>query len=711
MTGMSCASCVAHVEKAITGVEGVKSCSVSLASNSAQVDYNPVVTDPETIRKAVQGAGYDMITSAGDNVEEADKKAEEAAAKDYKSLKRDTIGAAVLSVVIMTVSMALPYFSWKGYLLWALATPAVFWYGRRFIVSAWKQILHGTTGMDTLVALSMLISYFFSVFNLLFPSVWSSRGIEVHLYFESSSMIGAFILVGRLLENRTKRGTTSAIRDLIHLQPTRKDIEVGDRFGVKPGERVAADGKVVSGSSYIDESMLTGESIPAFRKEGDKVYAGTINQKGTLTVEAEKVGSDTMLSAIIRMVKDAQGSKARIQNTVDKVASVFVPVIIGISILSLIAWIILDPTDGVTRGLLAMVTVLVIACPCSLGLATPTALIAGIGNGARKGILIKDADTLQVACNIDTVIMDKTGTITKGHPVVTDETWLVEDAALNEAKSLLLSMEFNSEHPLAEAIVSRLKADSPSLEAARPESFESIPGKGVKAVCDGKSYFAGNVLQAEVMLPEAQKLLSEGKTMVYFSSEDTLLAWFALADEVKESSASAIAKLREMGVKTIMLTGDRTAPAIYTASKVGIDTVKAEVLPDRKADYIKGLQAEGHKVAMVGDGINDSAALALADLSIAMGKGSDIAINTAMATIVSSDLERIPQLLALSRKTVKVIRENLFWAFFYNVLAVPIAAGVLYPVNGFLLNPMIAAACMAMSSVCVVLNSLRLTRK
>lgn len=598
--GMGCAACVARVEGAIKKVDGVQDCTVSLAADSAQVDFNPDICTPELIQDAVQAAGYGLIIV--DEEDKAEEEAEKAALQSYRTLKRDTIEAAALAVVIMVVSMILPAFHWKGCLLWALATVAVFRCGRGFIRNAWVQIRHGALGMDSLVALSILISYFFSVFNLLFPQVWTDRGLEAHLYFESSSMIGAFILAGRLLEAGTKRSTTSSIRALIGLQPKHIDIAVGETFTVKPGERIAADGTVVSGSSAVDESMLTGESIAVPKNAGDKVYTGTINNRGTLEVVAEKVGKDTMLSSIIKMVKDAQGSKADIQKTVDKVAAVFVPAIMGISVLTLVLWIVLDPADGVTHGLLSMVTVLVIACPCSLGLATPTALIAGIGNGARKGILIKDADALQVAGSIDTVVMDKTGTITKG-------------------------------------------------------------------------------------------------------ISDTLAQ-----DEIKETSTEAVARLKAMGIKTVMLSGDRKDRAEKIAAQAGIDTVIAEVLPQDKANYIKQLQNQGHKVAMVGDGINDSAALALADLSIAMGHGSDIAINAAMATIVSDDLTRIPQLLKLSRKTVRIVKQNLFWAFFYNALAIPVAAGVLYPINGFLLNPMIAAACMAMSSICVVANSLRLKK-
>lgn len=606
VTGMGCASCVARVQKAISEVKGVSSCNVSLASNSAQVEFDPGVTNPEQLSKAVSDAGYGLIV--GDE-EDAEEEADRLQEDYYKSLKRDMLLAAILALLVMLLGMGFGDMPWNGYLLWLLATPAVFWCGRRFFIVAWKQARHGSANMDTLVALSTLISYLFSLFNLLFPQVWTSRGIEPHLYFESSAMIVAFILVGRVLEERAKHSTTASIRELMGLQPKTVNLKPGDIFKVKPGERIPADGEVVSGESFVDESMLTGEPVAVSKAVGSKVYTGTMNQRGTFEMRANKVGKDTMLSAIIKMVKDAQGSKAKIQNIVDKVAAVFVPAILAASVLTLIAWLLFDPTEGVSRGLLAMVSVLVIACPCSLGLATPTALIAGIGNGARQGILIKDADSLQVARSIDAIVLDKTGTITK-----------------------------------------ELKGDE-------------IP----TATSD-------------------------------------------FVDEVKETSAEAVAELKEMGLDVYMLSGDNPERAGKVAAKVGIDNVGSGVLPGDKQNFVKKLQAEGKKVGMVGDGINDSPALALADLSIAMGDGTDIAMNAAMVTIVTSDLKKISQLIKLSRRTFKIIKENLFWAFFYNVLAVPIAAGVLYPVNGFMLNPMIAAACMAMSSVCVVLNSLRLRK-
>ena len=703
--GMGCAACVARVCGAIKEQNGVLDCSVSLASNSAQVDYDPDVISPEDIRKAVQEAGYDLIVVGDDEPEEeADSQAERIQEDYYKGLRRDALAAVILSLLIMLLGMGFKDFPGKGYVLWALATPALFWCGRRFFAVAWRQARHLSAGMDTLVALSTLISYAFSVFNLICPAVWTSRGLEPHLYFESSAMIVAFILVGRVLEEKAKRGTTASIRELVGLQPKSVSLSPGDTVTVKPGDRIPADGTVLEGESYVDESMLTGEPLSNRKSKGDKVFAGTINQKGSLEVRAVKVGKDTMLSSIIRMVKDAQGSKAKIQDTVDKVAAVFVPVIICVSVVTLLCWILLDPADGLTKGLLSMVSVLVIACPCSLGLATPTALTAGIGSGAKRGILIKDADSLQIADKIDTVVLDKTGTITEGRPAVVERRWF---ARREETMGILLAMELKSEHPLASAVVADIHSVNMSVQPAALDSFEALPGSGVKAKAGGNEYFAG---KADVLSDEALKWVSDGRSVIVFTGNGRTLAELAIADEVKKSSASAIAELNRLGVETIILTGDNAASARKVADKVGVRKVEAGMLPADKAVYVKNLQREGHRVAMVGDGINDSAALAQADLSVAMGQGSDIAINTAMVTIVSSDLENLPEMISLSRRTVRIIRQNLFWAFFYNVLAVPVAAGVLYPLNGFLLSPMVAAACMALSSVCVVTNSLRLRR-
>lgn len=602
----------------------------------------------------------------------------------------------------------------------------VFGLGREFYINAWRQLKHGTSNMDTLVAVSTGIAYTFSVFNLLFPDFWLSRGIEPHIYFEAASVIIAFILLGRLLEERAKQNTSTAIKKLIGLQPKTVTIIVdsdectvpitavqkGDTILVKPGERIAVDGMVVTGESYVDESMLNGEPVPLHKQSGEKVFAGTINQKGTFRFIADKIGSDTMLAQIIRMVQDAQGSKAPVQKLVDRIARFFVPAIISISIIAFVAWIFLAPTNGFTNGLLAMVTVLIIACPCALGLATPTAIMVGIGKGAEKGILIKDAQSLEVAPKIDTIILDKTGTITAGHPIVVESLW---ENGFEHSRKILYSLEKLSEHPLSDAVVNTLQNE----KEISIDKFENVPGKGVKGIVGSQTYYVGNlsllndnhITIASHLQELANKWTQEAKTLVWFADSTQAIAAIALTDEIKQTSAQAISQLQEMGVEVHMLTGDNAISAQAISRKVGINHYKAGVLPNEKAQFIKELQANGKKVGMVGDGINDSAALAQADLSIAMGQGSDIAVDTAMATILSSDLLKIPETIRLSQLTIKTIYQNLFWAFIYNLIGIPIAAGIFYSVNGFLLNPMWASAAMAFSSVSVVLNSLRLKRK
>ena len=715
---MGCAACVARVENTLKACKGVSAVNVSLASNSAQVDYDPAVVTPGEMKKAVQDAGYDMLVDGSDD--EADSEAEIARQDAFSALRKDTILACVLAALVMLLSMGFEDFPGKGFVLWALATPVVFWCGRRFFKAGFSALRHGSANMDTLVALSVSISYLFSVFNLLFPQVWTSQGLEAHLYFESATMIVAFILIGRLLEERAKHSTTAAIRKLMGLQEKGSTAHPGETVLVKPGERLAVDGLVTDGSSYVDESMLTGEPVPALKQAGSHVYAGTINQNGALTVKVEKVGENTLLSGIIRMVRDAQGSKAPIQKTVDRIAAVFVPVIIGISVLTLLIWIL---CGEVTLGLLAMVTVLVIACPCSLGLATPTAIIAGIGNGASKGILIKDAESLQVARKVQAMVMDKTGTLTEGKPSVVESVWdptiLTEDDP-NELnlRDVLYALEHRSEHPLALAVCESLRG----CEDLPVEDFQAILGKGIAGTVHGTRYYVGNMdLLHDIVgdIPEATNpmvgdsigpWMDAGYTVTLLFDKVKVYAVLALADELKDTSVQAVKALQAQGIEIHMLTGDNEVAARHIAEETGIAHVKAHVLPQDKAEYVKRLQASGKRVAMVGDGINDSAALAQADLGIAMGQGSDIAIDTAQVTIVSSDLSKLSDLVRLSKRTVTIIRENLFWAFFYNLLAVPLAAGILYPVNGFLLNPMVAAACMALSSVCVVTNSLRLRK-
>ena len=721
--GMSCASCAARVDKTLNGLPGVYQATVNYATAVAQVEYNPEVCSDATLQSAVQDAGYDLLVDTGEDV--ADK-AEEIRLTRYRKIKRRTVAALLLSLPIMVISMFFEDISSLKYVLWILATPVVFGLGREFYINAWRQLKHGTSNMDTLVAVSTGIAYTFSVFNLLFPDFWLSRGIEPHIYFEAASVIIAFILLGRLLEERAKQNTSTAIKKLIRLQPKTVTIIVdsdertvpitavqkGDTILVKPGERIAVDGMVVTGESYVDESMLNGEPVPLHKQSGEKVFAGTINQKGTFRFIADKIGSDTMLAQIIRMVQDAQGSKAPVQKLVDRIARFFVPAIISISIIAFVAWIFLAPTNGFTNGLLAMVTVLIIACPCALGLATPTAIMVGIGKGAEKGILIKDAQSLEIAQKIDTIILDKTGTITAGHPIVVESLW---ENGFEHSRKILYSLEKLSEHPLSDAVVNTLQNE----KEISIDKFENVPGKGVKGIVGSQTYYVGNlsllndnhITIASHLQELANKWTQEAKTLVWFADSTQAIAAIALTDEIKQTSAQAISQLQEMGVEVYMLTGDNAISAQAISRKVGINHYKAGVLPNEKAQFIKDLQANGKKVGMVGDGINDSAALAQADLSIAMGQGSDIAVDTAMATMLSSDLRKIPETIRLSQLTIKTIYQNLFWAFIYNIIGIPIAAGIFYSVNGFLLNPMWASAAMAFSSVSVVLNSLRLKRK
>ena len=721
--GMSCASCAARVDKTLNGLPGVYQATVNYATAIAQVEYNPKVCSDAILQSAVQDAGYDLLVDTGEDVT---NKAEEIRLARYRKIKRRTVVALLLSLPIMVISMFFEDISSLKYVLWILATPVVFGLGREFYINAWRQLKHGTSNMDTLVAVSTGIAYTFSVFNLLFPDFWLSRGIEPHIYFEAASVIIAFILLGRLLEERAKQNTSTAIKKLIGLQPKTVTIIVdsdertvpitavqkGDTILVKPGERIAVDGMVVTGESYVDESMLNGEPVPLHKQSGEKVFAGTINQKGTFRFIADKIGSDTMLAQIIRMVQDAQGSKAPVQKLVDRIARFFVPAIISISIIAFVAWIFLAPTNGFTNGLLAMVTVLIIACPCALGLATPTAIMVGIGKGAEKGILIKDAQSLEIAQKIDTIILDKTGTITAGHPIVVESLW---ENGFEHSRKILYSLEKLSEHPLSDAVVNTLQNE----KEISIDKFENVPGKGVKGVVGSQTYYVGNlsllndnhITIASHLQELANKWTQKAKTLVWFADSTQAIAAIALTDEIKQTSAEAISQLQKMGVEVYMLTGDNAISAQAISRKVGINHYKAGVLPNEKAQFIKELQANGKTVGMVGDGINDSAALAQADLSLAMGQGSDIAVDTAMATILSSDLLKIPETIRLSQLTIKTIYQNLFWAFIYNLIGIPIAAGIFYSVNGFLLNPMWASAAMAFSSVSVVLNSLRLKRK
>lgn len=722
--GMSCASCASSAQTIVQHEPGVVNASVNFGTGNLTVEYQPDITDILKLQKAVQGVGYDLLIEDESTQQET---LENIHAEKFRELKKKTIWAIILALPVVVIGMFFMDMPYANEIMWLFATPVVFWLGKDFYVNAWNQAKHRSANMDTLVALSTGIAYLFSVFNMLFPDFWLQRGLHAHVYFEAAAVIIAFILLGRLLEEKAKGNTSTALKKLMGLQPKtvviiRSDgteeqvaidnVNVNDIILVKPGEKIAVDGIVTSGNSYVDESMLSGEPVPVLKEKDEKVFAGTINQKGSFRFKAVKVGKETMLAQIIKMVQDAQGSKAPVQKLVDKIAGIFVPVVIGIAILTFIIWVILGGDNGIVHGLLAAVTVLVIACPCALGLATPTAIMVGVGKGAENGILIKDAESLELAKKVNAVVLDKTGTITEGRPQVTDIRWLNDD---DSGKDILYSIEKQSEHPLAEAVVRHLKGTA----ATTLTSFDSITGKGAKADHNDETYFTGNrklltennISIANELLQYADEWGNQAKTVIWFADSRQALSVIAISDKVKETSIEAIRQMQEMGIELYMLTGDNEATAKAIAQQTGIHHYKAEVLPQHKAEFIKELQQQGKIVAMVGDGINDSTALATSDVSIAMGKGSDIAIDVAKMTIISSDLTKIPQAIRLSRQTVATIKQNLFWAFIYNMIGIPIAAGILYPINGFLLNPMIAGAAMALSSVSVVTNSLRLKWK
>ncbi len=719
---MTCASCAANVEKNLNTQDGILTASVNLATSSVKIEYVPEKVNFEKIKSSLRAAGYDIMTD--EDTDAQSNNIDEINARNYRSLRFRTAGAILLAFPVAVIGMFFMDMPYANIIMWLLTTPVVMWLGNRFFINAWQQAKHGTATMDTLVALSTGVAYLFSTFNTLFPEVWHSRGLHAHVYFEAAAVIIAFILLGRLLEERAKGSTSSAIRKLMGMQPKQvivirddgteemipiEQVVRGDVILVKPGDKIAVDGIVLRGSSWVDESMLSGEPVPVMKESGSQVFAGTINQKGSFRFRAEKVGAETMLAQIIKMVQEAQGSKAPVQKLVDKIAAVFVPVVMGIAVTAFIIWLIFGGEESLTQGLLALITVLVIACPCALGLATPTAIMVGIGKGAEKGILIKDAVSLEFGRKTDTLLVDKTGTITKGQPVVTDTIWLKDESSLSP---VLLAIEKQSEHPLATAVANYYN----NVEAAGIDKFESITGKGVMAEYNGDRFFAGslklleenNISVDKTLADAALEFSRQAKSAVWFAGSSQAIAILAVADPIKPTSKQAFSMLHEMGIDVVMVTGDNAETAAAIAAEAGIRKFRAGMLPADKSEYVKKLQKDGRIVAMAGDGINDSAALAQADVSIAMGRGSDIAMDVARMTIVSADLRKIPEAIKLSKQTVATIRQNLFWAFIYNVIGIPLAAGVLYPFTGFLLNPMIAGAAMAFSSVSVVLNSLRL---
>jgi len=725
VTGMSCASCAASVESMLRSQEGIIAATVNFAASSVWVEYNPEITKPETFRDVIQSIGYDLIVD-----EKEANQQEEIKQHESVILKRKTIFSAILTLPVVLIGMFMMNLPFANWIMLVLSTPVVFWFGRGFFITAFKQLKHGKTNMDTLVALSTGIAWSFSLFNTIFPHVLMYGDNHPPVYFEASAVIIVFILLGRMLEERAKANTSSAIKKLMGLQADTVTllgefgiesiqpislVKSGNKLRVKPGERIPVDGILLEGTSFVDESSITGEPLPVEKLSGDSVFAGTINQKGSFVIEAQKVGSETLLARIIRMVQEAQGSKPPVQKLVDKVASIFVPVVIAISILSFATWMVFGGENPLPKALLTMVSVLIIACPCALGLATPTAIMVGIGRGAELGILIKDADGLELAHKINVLVLDKTGTITEGKPQVTDFLWKAEDSEM--LKSILFSIESQSEHPLAEAISGVLRNEG--AQTVSISHFESQTGRGVLATVQNLQYAIGNELLMNEfgirITPEdketADALQEQAKTVLFFGGKDQVLAIIAITDPIKASSPEAIKKLKRSGIEIHMLTGDNEHTASSVAKQTGIEIYKAGCLPEDKAEYIKNLQKRGKVVAMAGDGINDSQAMAQADVSIAMGSGSDIAMDVAKMTIVSSRLESISSAIELSKQTIRTIKQNLFWAFIYNIIGIPIAAGLLYPFTGFMLNPMIAGAAMAMSSVSVVSNSLRLKFK
>ena len=719
---MSCAVCANNVENTVKGLPGVEEASVNFAANTLSVKYHPSLITPQKMREAVQEAGYDLVVE----VEDPTAVQEEMAREHYRKLRRNTIGAWVLSIPLALLGMVFMHTPGGNWIMMALALVIMIVFGRSFYVNGVRHALHGSANMDTLVALSTSIAFLFSFFNTVYPRFWYEKGLEPHVYYEASGVIIAFVLLGKLLEERAKNSTSSAIKSLMGLQPKTarrvRDgqeeevsisfLRVGDLVSVRPGEKIPVDGTVSQGSSSVDESMLSGEPIPVVKSQGDRVLAGTINQKGAFLMEATGVGGATVLSQIVQMVQAAQGSKAPVQRIVDKISGIFVPIVVGLAILTFIVWLVVGGSGYFSYALLSAVSVLVIACPCALGLATPTALMVGMGKGAEPHILIKDAFALENLCKVDTVVLDKTGTLTEGVPEVTDSFWISE--ASRDMLDILYTAEMKSEHPLASAILSWLKGtEAAEIDA---DSFESVTGRGIQMQVHGVTYWVGSKGFLEtfkaMVPPEAGREIirweEDGKSIVYYGWESELLAVMAISDRLKPTSGEAVEALKEMGIKVHLLTGDGKRTAETVAAMLDIRHYKADVLPSDKEEYIRSLQAAGRKVAMVGDGINDSQALARADVSIAMGKGTDIAMDVAMVTLITSDLMLLPNAIRLSKRTVRSIHQNLFWAFIYNLIGIPLAAGVLFPVNGLLLNPMLASAAMAFSSVSVVLNSLRL---
>jgi P-type Cu+ transporter len=731
VSGMSCASCVAKIERTLRGLPGVVGASANLATGKVKVDFAPDRVAPREIRKAVESAGYRVLDlPAGAEGLDAEKALRE---REYKVLRAGVLCGGLLAALIFVGSMR-HWFPWAPgwlqnfFVLWALATPVQFVLGLRFYRGAWSALRHRTADMNTLVAVGTSAAYLFSVAATAVPGFMRSAGIEPEVYFDTSAVIIVLVLFGRMLEARAKGRTSEAVRRLIGLQPATArrlegseerevpigEVRVGDILVVRPGEKAPVDGVIVEGRSALDESMISGESLPVDKGPGDTVIGATLNTWGSFRFRATKVGEDTALAQIIRLVEQAQGAKAPIQRLADTIAGYFVPAVIAVAVLTFGVWALFGPEPKTVFALLNFVAVLIIACPCALGLATPTAIMVGTGLGAERGILIKSGESLEAAHRIDTVVFDKTGTLTRGEPEVTD---ILPAPGVSEEEllSLAAAAESGSEHPLGKAVVARAGKDGVVLPGAG--EFRALEGLGVEARVKGQRVVVGSRklfdeagIDTAGLGDRAERLAAEGKATAFVAREGRAVGLVALADMLKPSARPAVERLRKTGLEVVMLTGDNARTARSIAAAAGIERVVPDVLPGEKAEAVKRLQAEGKRVAMVGDGINDAPALAQADIGIAIGTGADVAIESSDITLVSGDLGAVASAIELSRRTVRTVRPNLFWAFIYNVVGIPVAAGVLYPFFGLLLNPMIAAAAMAFSSVSVVSNSLRLRR-
>jgi Cu+-exporting ATPase len=746
VSGMTCASCVSHIEKALKELDGVSSATVNLATEKATVEYIPSKVGMDDFRKAVEGAGYGIRSEVTEIASAEPDDVTNVARREARILRQKLIVSGIIGIYMFLIMIAeltgggwLPSFFGNKYLLWVLATPVQFWAGWQFYKGLWGGLKHKTANMNTLIAVGTSVAYIYSVVAILFPEFIAAGGRMPHVYFETSVLIIALILLGRFLEARAKGQTSEAIKKLMGLRAKTarvvrngeevdipvEEVQVGDIVVVRPGEKIPVDGKITDGYSSVDESMITGESIPVEKNKGDEVIGATINKTGSFRFEATKVGKETALAQIIKLVEEAQGSKAPIQKLADIISAYFVPAVIGIATLTFILWFFIGPPPALTYALLNAVAVLIIACPCALGLATPTAIMVGTGKGAENGVLIRSAEALETAHKIKAIILDKTGTLTQGQPAVTD---IVTVGGFNEQEllSMAASAEQGSEHPLGEAIVNA--AREKKLTLSKTTEFNAIPGHGIESRINGHNVLLGNLkligqrgLHLNGLESESVRLSQEGKTPMFISIDDKVAGIIAVADTLKPTSKETVSQLHHLGLEVIMLTGDNRRTAEAIAKQVGIDRVLAEVLPENKASEVKRLQDEGKTVAMVGDGINDAPALAQANVGIAIGTGTDVAMEAADVTLMSGDLRGLVTAISLSKKTMRTVKQNLFWAFAYNTALIPVAAGILYLIFGQsgtpeglkfffgdygFLNPVLAALAMAASSITVVSNSL-----